>query len=59
MLAMGMMCGANWSATLPDILLEFGAAHTLLIEISAPDEASWNGLVQAAMPIVQSFEFTR
>lgn len=41
------------------ILLEFGPAHTLLIEISAPDEASWNDLVQAAMPIVQSFEFTR
>jgi hypothetical protein len=41
------------------ILLEFGAAHTLLIEISAPDEASWNDLVQAAMPIVQTFQFTR
>jgi hypothetical protein len=41
------------------ILLEFGAAHTLLIEISAPDEASWNDLVQAAMPIVETFEFTR
>ena len=41
------------------ILLEFGAAHTLLIEISAPDEASWNDLVQASMPIVDSFEFTR
>ncbi len=41
------------------ILLEFGAAHTLLIEISAPDEASWNDLVQAAMPIVETFQFTR
>jgi hypothetical protein len=41
------------------ILLEFGLAHTLLIEISAPEEASWNDLVQAAMPIVQSFEFAR
>ncbi len=41
------------------ILLAFGAAHTLLIEISAPDEASWNDLVQAAMPIVETFEFTR
>ena len=34
-------------------------AHTLLIEISAPDEASWNDLVQAGMPIVETFEFTR
>ena len=40
------------------ILLEFGAAHTLLIEISAPDEPSWNDLVQAAMPIVETFQFT-
>jgi hypothetical protein len=41
------------------ILLEFGQAHTLLIEISAPDEVSWNDLVQAGMPIVETFEFTR
>ena len=41
------------------ILLELGAAHTLLIEITGPDEASWNDLVQAAMPIVETFEFTR
>ena len=41
------------------ILLDLAAGHNLLIEIGAPDQASWNDLVQAAMPIVNSFQFVR
>lgn len=40
------------------ILLDVGRGHNLLIEIVAPDMASWDDLVQAAMPIVESMEFT-
>jgi hypothetical protein len=40
------------------ILLDLGAGHNLLVEITAPDKASFDDLVQAAMPIVQSFGFT-
>lgn len=32
---------------------------TMLIEVAAPDKASWNDLVQGAMPIVDSFQFVR
>ncbi len=39
------------------ILLDLGKGHNLLIEIKAPDEASWDDLVEAAMPIVESFQF--
>jgi len=41
------------------ILLDLGGGHNLLIEVGAPDKASWEDLVQAAMPIVNSFQFTR
>jgi hypothetical protein len=41
------------------ILLDLGGGHNLLIEVGAPDKASWDDLVQAAMPIVNSFQFTR
>ena len=40
------------------ILLDVGKGHNLLIEISAPDKASWDDLVQAAMPVVESMQFT-
>ena len=39
------------------VLLDLGTGHNLLIEIKAPDEATWDELVRAAMPIVQTFRF--
>jgi hypothetical protein len=41
------------------ILLDIGAGHNLLVEVTAPDQASWNEFTRAAMPIVNSFEFVR
>ena len=40
------------------VLLDVGTGHNLLIEIVAPDQASWDDLLQTAMPIVESLEFT-
>jgi hypothetical protein len=39
------------------ILLDLGQGHNLLIDVAAPNEASWNELVQSAMPIIDSFQF--
>jgi hypothetical protein len=41
------------------ILLDLGSGHNLLIEVRAPDQASWDEFIPAAMPIVDSFEFVR
>jgi hypothetical protein len=41
------------------ILLDLGKGHSLLIEVAGPDKASWDDLVATAMPIIESFEFTR
>jgi hypothetical protein len=40
------------------ILLDLGNGHNLLINVSAPDQASWSELVQASMPIINTFTFT-
>ncbi len=39
------------------ILLDVGGGHNVLIGIDAPDEASWNDLVAAAMPVIETFQF--
>jgi hypothetical protein len=41
------------------VLLDRGDGQILLISIEASDDATWDALVADAMPIVQSFEFTR
>jgi hypothetical protein len=41
------------------VLLARGDGQILLISIEASDKATWDALVADAMPIVQSFEFTR
>ena len=38
-------------------LLDLGESRTLMIDIEAPDKATWDALVPQAMPIVQSFTF--
>jgi hypothetical protein len=39
------------------ILLDLGAGHDLLIAIDSTDAAGFPGLVQAALPIIQTFKF--
>ena len=41
------------------ILLDISTGHNLLIEVTAPDEASFNELTQAAMPIINSMAFSQ
>lgn len=38
-------------------ILDEGPDRALVVDIEAPDEAAWQALVRAAMPIVESFEF--
>ena len=38
-------------------LLDLPDGRSMLIDIEATDEASWNALIAKAMPIVQSFQF--
>jgi hypothetical protein len=38
-------------------ILDLGTDRTLLVDIEAPDKATWDGLLKEAMPIVESFEF--
>ena len=41
------------------ILLDRGDQQTLLIDIEAQDKASWDAVMTAAMPVVNTFEFSR
>lgn len=41
------------------ILLDRGNDQALLIDVEAPDEASWDSLILEAMPIIETFEFKR
>ena len=41
------------------VLLDGGEAQVLVIDIEAPDRATWNAVLADAMSIVQSFEFAR
>jgi hypothetical protein len=41
------------------ILLDRGDGQTLLIDIEAQDAAPWPAVLAAAMPVVNTFEFTR
>jgi len=41
------------------ILLDRGNDQALLIDVEAPDEATWDSLVLEAMPIIETFEFKR
>jgi hypothetical protein len=51
--------GLEGSAHARYILVDVEKADfPLLIEITGPDEASWNDLVRAAMPIIETFQFT-
>ena len=47
------------SAPLRVFLFDLGDGRTLLVFIHAVDRATWDGLVNDAMPIIQSFRFTR
>jgi hypothetical protein len=38
-------------------LLDLGDARTLMIDIEAQDKATWDALLPAAMPIVESYRF--
>ncbi|MEP6639879.1 MAG: hypothetical protein ABJC39_11060 [Chloroflexota bacterium] len=38
-------------------LLDLGESRTLMIDIEAPDKATWDALIPKAMPIVGSFSF--
>lgn len=39
-------------------LLDLGESRMLMIDIEAQDKATWDALVPAAMPIVESFRFS-
>jgi hypothetical protein len=41
------------------ILLDRGDGQTLLIDIEAQDSSTWPAVLDAAMPVVNTFEFTR
>jgi len=41
------------------ILLELGDDRALLIDVEAPDEATWDSLILEAMPVIETFEFMR
>jgi hypothetical protein len=49
----------NGSAMARYVLLDRGDGSTLVIAVEAPDKATWDAFIGEAMPIVQSFEFTR
>jgi hypothetical protein len=49
----------NGSAMARYVLLDRGDGSTLVIAVEAPDKATWDAFIAEAMPIVQSFEFTR
>lgn len=40
-----------------DIFLDVGGGRTLLVEVDAPDQASFDAFVAEAMPVIQSFQF--
>jgi hypothetical protein len=40
------------------VLLDLGAGHNLLIEVSAPDTTAFYEFASAAMPVLESFQFT-
>jgi hypothetical protein len=40
------------------IVLDAGNGDNIVIEVSAPDQASFDDLVAAAMPVIESFHFT-
>jgi hypothetical protein len=41
------------------VVLDRGDGESLVIIVQAPDDATWGALMAAAMPIVESFEFSR
>jgi hypothetical protein len=41
------------------ILLDLDGGQTLLIDLEAPDKATWDALVREGMPIVEGFQFIR
>jgi hypothetical protein len=49
----------NGSAMARYVLLDRGDGSALVIAVEAPDKATWDAFIAEAMPIVQSFEFTR
>jgi hypothetical protein len=40
-------------------LLDLGESRTLMIDIEAPDMATWDALVPRAMPVIETFTFRR
>jgi len=40
------------------IVLDVGNGHNVLIEVAARDTATWNDLVAAAMPVIETFQFS-
>ena len=53
----GLSVGPNTPARY--ILLDGGDGRTLLIDVQAPATVSWDAAMAAAMPIIESFEFSR
>ena len=51
------MAAAGAKSNARYIFLEQPDGNSLLIDIEAPDEATWDALVAEAMPIVESFQF--
>jgi hypothetical protein len=53
--------GFEWGINAPGrerlFVLTLGPDRTLVVDIEAGDEASWDALLPVAIPIVQSFEF--
>ena len=41
------------------LLLDRGDGQPLVIDVNARDKATWDAAVADAMPVVESFEFTR
>jgi hypothetical protein len=40
------------------VVIDLSDGNTLLIDVTAPDKATWDALLPEAMPIVESFRFT-
>ncbi len=53
----GFDWGINGHGRMRLFILELRHDRTLLIDIEAPDKATWDALMPEAMPIVDSFEF--
>lgn len=57
--AYGLGAGLSGERRARYVLLDRGDGQILLIAIEAPDKATWDAAIANAMPIVQTFEFSR